>query len=99
MLIIKHCKVNTIWPIFPIWTAATQMIAEGQQDIMYKPSIMSDAAYTIIIQGTDFTGNFTLDQEILMEKHGITDFTDYQVNPEIDSTTFSTDYSRVCKHP
>ena len=85
-------SVNTIWPLVPIWTAATQMIAAGQQDIMYKPDIMSDAAYTILTQGTDFTGNFILDQEILTEKHGITDFTDYQVNPEADPATFQKDF-------
>jgi len=84
--------VNTIWPLVPIWTAATQIIAAGQQDVMYKPEIMSDAAYTILTQGTDFTGNFVLDQEILTEKHGITDFTDYQVNPAADPATFQKDF-------
>ena len=72
--------MNTLWPVIPIWTAATKMIAPDQKDFMFKPEIMADAAYTILTQGIDFTGNFVLDQEILKEKHGITDFTGYQVD-------------------
>ena len=73
--------MNTLWPVIPIWTAATKMIAPDKKDFMFKPEIMADAAYTILTQGIDFTGNFVLDQEILKEKHGIADFTGYQVDP------------------
>ena len=61
--------MNTLWPVIPIWTAATKMIAPDKKDFMFKPEIMADAAYTILTQGIDFTGNFVLDQEILKEKH------------------------------
>ena len=68
--------------MIPIWTAATKMIAPDEKDFMLKPEIMADAAYIILTQGLDFTGNFVLDQEILMA-NGITDFTGYQVNPKL----------------
>lgn len=84
--------VNTIWPLVPIWTAATQMIASDQSDIMYIPEIMSDAAYGILTQDTSFSGNFIIDQELLAEKYGITDFRSYQVNQDADPTTFQKDF-------
>ena len=82
-IINKVFKVNTLWPVIPIWTAATKMIAPDKKDLMLKPEIMADAAYTILTQDLDYTGNFVLDLEILTEKHGIIDFTDYQVNPKL----------------
>ena len=83
LIINKLFQVNTLWPVIPIWTAATKMIAPDKKDLMLKPEIMADAAYTILTQDLHFTGNFVLDHEILKEKHGITDFADYKVNPKL----------------
>ena len=50
------------------------------------------------IQGTNFTGNFVLDQEILAEKHGITDFKEYQVDKTRDPATFMKDFFLPAKY-
>ena len=84
--------VNTIWPLVPIWTAATEMLQPEAKNIMYNTHVMSDAAYGILCQDTDFTGNFIIDQEILAEKYGIDDFKPYQVDPEGDGSTFQKDF-------
>lgn len=84
--------VNTIWPLVPIWTAATQMLQPEMANMMYNTHVMSDAAYGILCQETDYTGNYVIDQEILAEKYGIDDFRPYQVNPEADSSTFQKDF-------
>lgn len=90
--------VNCIWPLVPIWTAATKMLQPEAAGDMYIPEIMSDAAYTILTQGTNFTGNFVLDQEILAEKHGITDFKEYQVDKTRDPATFMKDFFLPAKY-
>lgn len=60
--------------------------------LLYNTHIMSDAAYSVLTSDTDFTGNFVVDTEILAEKHGITDFGPYQVDPEADPATFQNDF-------
>lgn len=46
-----------------------------------KPEIIADAAYAIFCRDSKtFTGNFTVDDEILREE-GITDLDQYAVDP------------------
>ena len=68
------------------------MLQPEMANIMYTTHVMSDAAYAILCQGTDFTGNYVIDQEILAEKYGITDFRPYQVDPNNDPKTFQKDF-------
>ena len=42
--------------------------------------IMADAAYAILSQPKDYTGNFVVDEDIL-RKQGIQDFEQYAVQP------------------
>jgi len=51
---------------------------DDQKHTMRDVEIMSDAAYGMLCQPTDYTGNFVLDEEYLRDYHGITDFTSYQ---------------------
>ena len=46
--------------------------------------IMSDAVYGILCEGTEFSGNFLIDEEYLRERHGITDFSSYLLGNEED---------------
>jgi citronellol/citronellal dehydrogenase len=75
--------VNALWPKTTIATAAIQNVVGG--DILMqrsrKPEIVADAAYYILQRpATECTGNFFIDEDILVEQ-GITDFTPYAVNP------------------
>lgn len=45
-----------------------------------KVDIMADAAYAIFNKPTSYTGNFTIDEDIL-KKEGILDFDVYAVAP------------------
>merc|ERR1712212_697915 len=83
--------VNTIWPLVPIWTAATNMLNPDMEKICFNTRVMADAAYGILCQDTDYSGNFVIDQEILAEKYGITDFKPYQMDKEADGTKFVKD--------
>jgi citronellol/citronellal dehydrogenase len=58
--------VNSLWPQTIIATAAIQLL--GGQDLMKhtrKPEIMADAAYLILTERLDCTGNFFIDEQVL----------------------------------
>eukprot|EP00095_Tigriopus_kingsejongensis_P006461 maker-scaffold128_size327099-snap-gene-1.9 protein:Tk06461 transcript:maker-scaffold128_size327099-snap-gene-1.9-mRNA-1 annotation:"hydroxysteroid dehydrogenase-like protein 2-like" len=63
--------VNALWPKTAIITAAMEMLGGGK-DIVKQcrvPEIMSDAAYVILTRDSrNFTGNFVIDESILMEE-------------------------------
>ena len=69
-------------------------------------TIMSDCAYGILTKGTlilfsrpldsplgtDFTGNFVVDQEFLEQEYGITDFSSYRANPDQPEESLINDF-------
>lgn len=76
-------SANALWPKTTIATAAVQNLLGGEALIKQSrwPAIVADAAYYIIAQDpSSATGMFYSDEEILM-KNGITDFTEYAVDP------------------
>ncbi|TFG04016.1 MAG: NAD(P)-dependent oxidoreductase [Promethearchaeota archaeon] len=75
--------VNALWPRTAIATAAVKNLLGGESAVKHsrKPEIVADAAYLIITEPSDqCTGNFFIDDEVLME-HGITDLSHYSVVP------------------
>ncbi|XP_052777096.1 hydroxysteroid dehydrogenase-like protein 2 [Mya arenaria] len=74
--------VNALWPRTGIYTAAMQMLGGGDEIAAQcrKPEIMADAAYWMMCQGSDFTGNFAIDDEILVNA-GIHDMDQYSCIP------------------
>jgi citronellol/citronellal dehydrogenase len=74
--------VNSLWPQTAIATAAIavnfppEVLAASR-----KPSIMADAAMTILSKDSrEVTGNFFIDETVLKE-NGVTDFEQYAVKP------------------
>jgi citronellol/citronellal dehydrogenase len=73
--------VNALWPRTAIATAAVRNLLGGEKSIEHsrKPEIVADAAYYILIQPSRYcTGNFFIDDEVLMQ-HGISDLSKYSV--------------------
>lgn len=75
---------NALWPRTTIATAAIRNLLGG--DTMMKrsrwPSIMGDAAHWILTQPSrECSGNFFLDEDIVREKLGKSDLTEYAVDP------------------
>ncbi len=75
---------NALWPQTTIATAAVQNLLGG--DFLMQrsrtPEIVADAACWILQQPSyECTGNFFIDEAVL-RKQGITDFTQYAVNPD-----------------
>ncbi|TGZ75198.1 hypothetical protein CRM22_000513 [Opisthorchis felineus] len=77
--------VNALWPCTAIYTAATKMLAGGEDfsSQCRTPEIVSDAAYAILTRPAKDpknTGNFLIDEEVLREE-GVTDFDKYAIKP------------------
>jgi len=72
--------VNAIWPRTAIMTAAMEMIGGGKGIAAQcrNTQIMADAAYVILTRDSKtFTGNFCIDEHLLREHSGMTDFSQY----------------------
>lgn len=75
--------VNALWPRTTVATAAVQNLLGGDAMIQAsrKPEIVAEAAYYILQrESKECTGNFFIDDEILMME-GIHDMTPFAVNP------------------
>jgi citronellol/citronellal dehydrogenase len=75
--------VNALWPRTAIATAAVKNLLGGETAVKHsrKPEIVADAAYIILTKSsTETTGNFFIDDEVLIE-NGITDLSKYSVVP------------------
>ncbi|MCB9548439.1 MAG: NAD(P)-dependent oxidoreductase [Myxococcales bacterium] len=74
--------VNALWPRTTIATAAIQNVLGGDamMNASRKPDIMGDAAWHILTQSVEYSGNFCIDDEVLAAA-GITDLDHYAVMP------------------
>ena len=79
--------VNSLWPKTTIATAAIEVHFPPEiYQSSRHPSIMADAAHTILLRKSQqTTGNFFIDESILRES-GITDFSPYAINPNTKPT-------------
>ena len=80
----KRIAFNALWPKTTIATAAVAMIGgDAMLKASRKPTIVADAAYSIITRDSQTcTGNFFIDEEIL-RADGVTNFDDYAVTPGV----------------
>jgi citronellol/citronellal dehydrogenase len=75
---------NALWPRTPIATAAIEFnVGASALARCRTPEIMADAAHCILTQPSRrFTGQFWLDDSVLHEVAGVTDFARYRVSNE-----------------
>jgi len=71
---------NSLWPKTIIDTMAVRNLLGGETVAKQgrKTSIVADAAYEILCRDSSYTGNFAIDEEILLES-GVTDLDKYSV--------------------
>ncbi len=79
----KGIAVNSLWPQTTIATAAVNMLGgEALMQSSRTPEIVSDAAHHILTQRSEkCTGNFFIDEEILLKKDPSIDLEKYVVSP------------------
>lgn len=76
--------VNALWPRTAIATAAVKNVLGGDRLMRMSrtPKIVADAAHLMLTQpAREFTGQFIIDDTLLSEKGGVTDFESYRVDP------------------
>jgi citronellol/citronellal dehydrogenase len=85
---------NSLWPRTLIATAAVNML--GGKNLLDKsrtPEIMADAAHLVLTQPSrEFTGNFCIDDVVLHEKGGVSDFSKYASVPGTPGKGLLPDY-------
>lgn len=75
---------NALWPVTTIGTAAIQNLLGGDKIVekSRNPAILADAAYYLLQQpAAECTGHLFLDEEVLKQFAGITNFDDYAMQP------------------
>ena len=78
--------VNALWPRTTIDTAAVRNLLGGEETARRsrKPQIVADAAHVILTRPSrECTGNFFIDEDVLRAQ-GVTDFSEYAVDPEAE---------------
>ena len=86
--------VNALWPKTVINTAAVQNQLGGAPTVKAarQPSIMADAAWTILTQPVDAaSGRFFIDEDVLRSA-GVNDFSGYRVDPDLDDDKLLPDF-------
>ncbi len=81
--------VNSLWPKTMIATAAIEFAVGDKETLNHcrTPQIMADAAYEIITtKSNQLTGQCLLDEQVLSQA-GITDFSKYQNDPDVELYT------------
>jgi citronellol/citronellal dehydrogenase len=78
-----NIAANALWPKTTIATAAVKNLLGGDflMQMSRKPEIVAEAAFHILKQPPQYTGNFCIDEEVLA-KEGIMDLEKYAVNPQ-----------------
>ncbi len=79
-------SVNALWPKTAIATAAINMLlGETGMKQSRTPAIVADAAHALLCTPPGkVTGQLLLDEDILRDECGITDFKHYRVDPDVE---------------
>ncbi|WP_300410646.1 NAD(P)-dependent oxidoreductase [uncultured Alcanivorax sp.] len=86
--------VNALWPKTVINTAAVQNQLGGAPTVKAarQPSIMADAAWTLLTQPVDAaSGRFFIDEDVLRSA-GVNDLSGYRVDPDLDDDKLLPDF-------
>ena len=85
---------NALWPKTTIATAAVKNNLGGDAVVNASrtPEIMADAAYAILTKDSRATtANFYIDEDLLRAE-GVTDFSAYRINPDLDDSQLMPDF-------
>ncbi len=84
---------NALWPKTSIATAVVSNLLGGEDLIKRsrKPAIVADAAAVIFAKDKTYSGNFLIDEQVLLES-GMKDFSPYRISPELSEEDLQTDF-------
>ena len=74
----QNIGVNSLWPVTIIESLASINFGLGDESMWRKPEILADSVHAIVTQKpSEYTGRALLDEEVLGELLGLTDFDEY----------------------
>jgi citronellol/citronellal dehydrogenase len=86
----SNVAAHALWPITGIRTAATENLGMGGPKDWREPAILADATIELLTQDpTKSTFRAWLDEEVLRELAGVSDFTKYRCDPSSEPPPMS----------
>jgi citronellol/citronellal dehydrogenase len=84
---------NALWPATMVESLAVINFGLGDRSLWRKPDILADATTAIFSrQPSSFTGHALIDEEFLREHEGVTDFTRYRCDPDVEPPRLGLDF-------
>jgi citronellol/citronellal dehydrogenase len=84
---------NALWPATMVESFAVINFGIGDRSMWRKPEILSDSTVAIFSrEPRSFTGHALIDEDFLREHEGITDFTPYRCDPEVEPPKLTMDF-------
>ena len=75
---------NTLWPRHAVATAATSFIGGDRLlKVSRTPAIVADAAFRVVVSPANFLSGHAFSDRDVLRSCGITDFTAYNVEPDM----------------
>jgi len=75
---------NTLWPRHAVATAATSFIGGDRLlKVSRTPAIVADAAFRVVVSPANFLSGHAFSDRDVLRSCGITDFTAYNVDPDM----------------
>lgn len=85
---------NALWPATMVESLAVINFGLGDRSMWRKPEILSDATVAIFSrEPKSFTGHALIDEDYLREKEGVTDFTQYRCDPQVEPPRLGLDFN------
>lgn len=85
----NNVAAHALWPATAIKTAATETFGLGDASLWRTPDILADATLALISkEPSERSGGAWLDEDLLRAE-GVSDFTGYRCNPEVEPPKFS----------
>jgi len=76
--------INALWPATMVESFATINHKLGDRSLWRKASIIADSTLGLVTESNDYTGNALIDEEFLRKRKGVTDFTKYRCDPNVE---------------
>jgi citronellol/citronellal dehydrogenase len=85
---------NALWPATMVESLAVINFGLGDRSMWRKPEILCDATVAIFKrEPRSFTGHALIDEDFLREQEGVTDFSVYRCDPDVEPPRLGLDFN------
>jgi hypothetical protein len=91
---------NALWPATMVESLAVINFGLGDPSMWRKPEILADSTVAIFRrEPSSFTGNALIDEDFLREQEGVTDFSVYRTDPDVEPPRLPLDFNVQASSP